>query len=556
MTNVLIIFGGVALLLFGVRYLRNGLDRLFGPRLGKWLQKLASLRGWSFLGGLMVSILAPSSTTMSLLAVQTMQSGNLLARQMLAIMLGANVGLTIMVLLISLRLEQFAPVLILFGVLLYEVGRGGRNRGLGQVLLAIGFLFLGIDIMRRAAEAAVSAGAMGDWQVLLDVLPRHAFLLATVAAGMAMLLQSSTATIGLVIGLGSEAVSFRTAVPVVVGANIGLAVTTLLVGWRLCEPRRLALANLLLKGGVGLATLVFHQLLADYMPVPSGPGEFALAVAGLHTGFNVVVAAVGLPLVGPVTRLMERIVPPPPGGPMDPYGTRYISPGPIGGVALAMGQSLREIANVSEIVRAMLRDIWTAMRNNDERLAHSVSDRDDRVDALDAEIKRFLTRLAMEETAEYDADEQMRQLRYLTELETVGDIIDKNIADLVLKKIRIGAEFSPEGAAELEDFYRKVTENVVIAETLFTTRDRALAQQLLRHKKRIDEYERELRDRHFARLNAGLAQAHETSAIHLDLLTHLKRINSCASHVAYPILQDSHAASGSGTAATPPAAAA
>ena len=186
----------------------------------------------------------------------------------------------------------------------------------------------------------------------------------------------------------------------------------------------------------------------------------------------------------------------------------------------------------------MLRDAWTALKTNNERLARDVAERDDQVDLLDTEVKRFLTRLAREEEGEYDPEEQMRQLRYLAELETIGDIIDKNISELVLKKIRLGAEFSGEGAQELEDFYTKVAENIEIAETAYATRDRDLARQLLRHKERIDHYERELRDRHFARLNAGLAEAHETSAIHLDLLTHLQRINSCVSHGAYAILQD------------------
>ena len=144
----------------------------------------------------------------------------------------------------------------------------------------------------------------------------------------------------------------------------------------------------------------------------------------------------------------------------------------------------------------------------------------------------------------------MRQLRYLAELETIGDIVDKNLSELVLKKIRLGTQFSKDGRAELEDFFRKVAENVVIAETAFTTRDQTIAQQLLRHKERIDQCERELRDRHFARLNEGLVESHETSAIHLDLLTHLKRINSHVTHVGYAILQDTQskhtAASGAG----------
>lgn len=552
---LLTIFGGVALVVFGVRYLRKGLDRLFGPRLGPWMQRIAARRGLSFLAGIGVSVLAPSSTTMSLLAVQTVQAGHLTARQTLSIVLGANIGLTIMVVLISFRLEQFAPVVLLLGVALFQFTGGTRSRGVGQVLLGIGFIFLAIDIMRRAAAVAQVAwdeSASGSWAIInFENLQHHPLLLCIFGAIMAMLLQSSTATIGLVIGLGAaEAISFRLAVPFVLGANVGLAVTTLLVGWRSIEPRRLALANLLLKAGVALLGLLVVGIIGARLPEP-GPAAFGIAIAALHTGYNVVVAAIGLPTVGAVTTLMERLVPAPPQRPGTAFGPRYIVGGPLGGTALAMGQSMREITHVSEIIRGMLAEMWLALRTGNEKLARDVAMRDDRVDQLDTDIKRFLTRLAKADEGDFDADEQMRQLRYLTELETIGDIIDKNISELVLKKIRLGAEFSQDGGAELEDFYKKVSENIVIAETAFTTQDRTLAQQLIRHKQRIDQFERELRDRHFARLNTGLVESYETSAIHLDLLTHLKRINSCVTHAAYAILQDvqpqeSRGASGGG----------
>ncbi len=144
--NILSIFGGVALLVFGVRYLRKGLDRLFGQRLGTWMQRLASKRGWTFIAGLAVSLVAPSSTTISLLAVQTVRAGHMTARQMLSSMLGANIGLTVMVLLIAFRLEQSAPILILLGVALFQFTQSPRSQGIGQVLLALGFIFLGIRI--------------------------------------------------------------------------------------------------------------------------------------------------------------------------------------------------------------------------------------------------------------------------------------------------------------------------------------------------------------------------------------------------------------------------
>ncbi len=551
---LLTILGGVALLIFGVRYLRKGLDRLFGPRLGTWMQRLASHRGWSFLAGIVVSVLAPSSTTMSLLAVHTVQSGHMTARQMLTIVLGANIGLTIMVLLIALNLEQFAPIIILFGVALFQFTNSNRSRGIGQVLLSIGFIFLAIGIMKQAASFApnVDEADAGVWGIInFEALQQHVLLLAVLAALMAMALQSSTATIGLVMALGAAdattggsgagvLVTFKVAISVVLGANVGLAVTTLLVAWPRREPRRLGLANLLLKSAVAGLGLLLLILLAPVIPEPSTATSFSLAIAAVHTGYNLVVAAIGLPLVGSVTDLMVRLVPTPPPRPGSEFGPKYIGEGPIGGVALALGQSLREVTHISEIIRSMLRDAWMALKTGNENLAREVSVRDDKVDLLDTEVKRFLTRLANEEVGEEDTDEQMRQLRYLTELETIGDIIDKNICDLILKKIRLRTEFSKEGSDELDDFYHKVAENIVIAETAFTTRDRDVAQQLLRHKQRIDQYERELRDRHFARLNAGLAESLETSALHLDLLTHLKRINSCVSHVAYAILQDTH----------------
>ncbi len=131
----------------------------------------------------------------------------------------------------------------------------------------------------------------------------------------------------------------------------------------------------------------------------------------------------------------------------------------------------------------------------------------------------------------------MAQLRYTNELETIGDIIDRNLAELVVKRAQTDIWFSDAGWAELDGFYKKVAENLLIAETAFATRDHLLAQRLLRHKQALGEEERRLRDRHFTRLRQGQTQSHESSAVHLDILTHLKRINSCVTHVAYAIVQ-------------------
>ena len=535
----IIVAGGVSLILFGARYLRKGLDQLFGPRLGPWIQRLTDNRIRAFFAGFGASFLAPSSTTMSLLAVQSVQAGHLTLRPALAMMLGADIGLTAMVLLIAFRIDQFWAVLALIGVLLFQFGRPTRARAFGQVLLGLGFILLGIQVIKARA---VMLGTAPDSDVvkLMEMAADHPFVLALLAAVLAVLLQSSTATIALVIGLASAQTNeldvLSVALPVVAGANVGIGVTTLLFSWAQTESKQVAVGNLIAKLITAAMYLLVIQTIAKGLD--RLPGEATNHIAYAHCGFNVAMALIFMPALGPLARAVSTLVAVPAESQRELYGPRYISASPTEGWALALGQSTREIMRVAEIVRGMLQDLWQAVRTDDEALALSVSRRDDQVDLLDGEIKQYLARLSRLEGGQDESTEQMRQLGYLNELENIGDIVDKNLSELAIKKIRKRIQFSEQGWSELQNFYQRVAENMLIAETAFNRRDPELAKQLIRHKQRIDQDERDLRDRHFARLNAGLAQTHESSAIHLDILTHLKRVNSCVTHVAYAIADD------------------
>jgi phosphate:Na+ symporter len=190
----------------------------------------------------------------------------------------------------------------------------------------------------------------------------------------------------------------------------------------------------------------------------------------------------------------------------------------------------------AEIVRSMLGDLWRALKTNDEGLVREISERDNHVDLLDAEIKKFLAKLSAQQLDEGEVQEQMRQLRYLAELESIGDIIDKNLCRLVMKKIKLNVQFQGDAWRELDEFDKMVLENMLLADTAFQTRDRELAEKLLRHKDHIDLQIRQLRDAHFVRFQADTEAQYEASAIQLDLLTNLKRINSHVSHVAFAVI--------------------
>ena len=537
MLQALTIAGGVAFILFGARFLRKGLDRLLGNRLPAFMRRLAQTRLRAFLAGLGVAVVAPSSTTVSVLAVQTVHDGHLPPRRVLPVMLGANVGLTVIVTLIALRLDALAPVLVLLGVLLFQFNRHDRTRGIGQIILSVGFIFTGMNTIGSAASALAHNA---DLLQLLDIAARYPALLAALAAILAVVLQSSTATIGLAIGFGGVSLGrvepFALALPVVIGANVGVGLTLLMVGWSRLDSRRLAWANLFHKLAIAAPAVLTLPL---WLPAFTRLNLLtSQAIAAAHLGFNLLMAAVFLPLVGPVFRLVCRLTPPPPAAATPPpFGPIYIDNHHIDGVALALGQARQEVVRVSAIVRSMLDDLWLALLRRDPDLARSVQDRDDRVDLLDRQIKRFLTRVVGEDADGDASHDVMSQLRYLNELETIGDVIDRNLAEIVVKRARFDVWFSDPGWAELDGFYRKVAENLLIAETAFNTRNPLLAQQLLRHKQSLSEEEHRLRDAHFNRLRLGQTQSHESSALHLDILTHLKRINSCVTHVAYAIVQ-------------------
>ncbi|HVX86514.1 MAG TPA: Na/Pi cotransporter family protein [Phycisphaerae bacterium] len=539
MFTALLIAGGVALLVFATRFLREGLDRLFGARLAAWLQRTAKSPIRSFFAGLGVASLTPSSTTMSMLAVDAVQAGHVTTRQMVVIMLGADIGITITVQLIALSFDAYAPIIILAGVLLGMFASSRRTRGLGQVITALGLLFMGMHVIK---EAVTGTAPNHDFLTLLEMARHYPVGLACLAAILAIVLQSSTATIGLVISIAAAnaashpglQMDLPLALPVVLGANIGVGITTLIVGFARVESRRLGAVNLFAK--TITASIVLGLLPQIIALLDNSPGTVVNHTANAHTGFNILKALLIFPFIGPLCVLVERLIPASPAGQKPAFGPRYIQNGPFDGATLAMAQSAREIMYAADIVRSMLEDLWRALKTNDEKLVRQISERDNQVDMLDAEVKKFLSRLS---GAPMDADEtqeQLRQLRYLAELESIGDIIDKNLCRLVLKKINLGIDFPADAWRELDDFDKKVLENMLLADTAFQTRDRDLAEKLLRHKDHIDLQIRQLRDAHFVALPGQTDIDYESGAIQLDLLTNLKRINSHVSHVAFAVI--------------------
>lgn len=531
MLGLLHVAGGVALLIFGFRFLRKGLDRVFGERLSTWLGRLTGNRLKGAAVGAGVSVLAPSSTTLSLLSVSLVRSGRLTMRQAMAVMLGAGVGLTLTVHLIAIDVLEHAPILVLFGVVLFQGLRSSGPRGLGQVLIGLGVIFMGVAVIRDAtAPVAESA----DLQTLLGVLGRYPWLLATLGVGLAVLLQSSTATIALVLGLSmtsADVVTWSIALPVIVGANIGISVSTAIAGWSAVESKRMGLGLVALRALMGAAVLIAWKFVMDrWGAEPVG----AVALATGHTAFNVVAMVGGLIGLGIAERVLTRLIRESPES-AEEVAFEQIDERWAREPQIALAQSSRQVSNVAHLVVQMLRDFWRALEKSDEHLCYSIRERDDAVDRQHKRIKHFLTRQLAEDLTDEQAGQRVLLLRYVDDLETIGDVVDRSLVDLVLKRVRLGVRFSNEGMEELRSYCETVIGLLEVANAAFLTRSPEQAHRVLELKSEIRDRELHLREAHFARLQAGTPGSVETTDLHLEVLAMLKHIAHVAASVAYMV---------------------
>jgi phosphate:Na+ symporter len=259
-------------------------------------------------------------------------------------------------------------------------------------------------------------------------------------------------------------------------------------------------------------------------------------IANAHTVFNVLLAFLVLPFVSWGAALVRWIVPEPLAGSTSKVQVQYLDEQALETPSLAFAQATREILRMAEMVQRMLANVMMVFETNDRDLVDVISERDDDVDYLEHHIKLFLTKLSRSALTDEQAARELELIAFTSDLETIGDIADIDLMHLAKKKIRKGLEFSKDGTEEIWGFHASVRENLELSIAAFTSGDVELARKLLRHKVKIAEMAQDLTEAHIQRLHQGLRQSIETSSIHLDLLSNLKRINSQLSNIAHPIL--------------------
>lgn len=525
--------GYVALLLWGMHMVHSGVVRAFGGSLRQFLASGLKYRWKAFLAGVGITALLQSSTATALMTTSFIAAGFVSLVPALAVTLGANVGTTLIVQVLTFDVSAISPVLILLGVIAFKKGAKTRTRDIGRVGIGVGLILLALHLIVATIEPVEKAAALRELFALLSGDP---ILDMAIAATLTWAAYSSVAVVLLVMTLAGQHILAPTAaLAMVLGANLGNVIPQYLAASSNIDAKRLALGNLIVRGfGCAAAALLLPWLAQGLALMEHNPSR---QVADFHLLFNLVLATLFIGLLDPLARLCIRLLPAPEvaAGPGSP---RYIGQAPPSSSTVALADAARETLRMVDIVESMLRMFHEALRSDDRKLLVRLAEVDDTLDDLHAAVKHHLTVVSRNENlSEVDAKRCADILSFTVNLEHIGDILDKSLRELAIKKIKLRLSFSPEGAEEIAAMHQCLLDDLKLATSVFMIGDQQSARTLIAEKERMRELEQAAMHNHFRRLREGRPQSIETSALHIDIARDLKRIATHIASVAYPILE-------------------
>jgi phosphate:Na+ symporter len=407
----------------------------------------------------------------------------------------------------------------------------------GRVLIGLGLMLLALQLVVEATEPLFSAPAV---RALLASLNSDVLLEITIGAALAIVAYSSLAVVLLVAAMASSnVVPLDVALGLVLGANLGSGLLAVLTTAKSAVPvRQVTVGNLLFKAlGVAIVAPFVGLWLRYVQPqVPNATHGVVL----FHLAFNVVISLGFIGLTQWVATLVTRMLPVPQ-QPATSTRPHHLDPSALSTPSLAISNAAREALHQADIVETMLIGTLDVIRHNDLRLSQELRQLDDTVDELYSAIKYYMTRISREALGEEESRRWTDIISFTINMEQIGDIIERVIIDIEDKKIKPQRNFSAAGMAEIVELHGRLVANLRLSMSVFLNGNVRDAQKLLQEKARFRDLERAYATTHLDRLSDRTTLSIETSSLHIDLISDLKRINSHICSIAYPILESAGA---------------
>ncbi len=537
MTHLLNLLAAISLLVWGTYLVRTGILRVLGASLRNVLAKSVSNRLTAVSSGLAVTALVQSSTATALIVSSFVGQGLMSLASALTVMLGADLGTSLMTVVFSRDLSWLSPLFIFVGVVLFISRQATTVGRVGRILIGLGLMLLALSLVSASAGVLTKAPAV---KALLGTLSSDVLLEITVGAVLAVMCYSSLAVVLLTATLATtNVVPIDVALGLVLGANLGsglLAVLTTLSAN--VQTRQVPLGNLLFKIiGVTLASPLIGIWLRYMQEIVNDPTTLVVL---FHLSLNTLICLVFVGLTDVVAGWVRKLLP-------EPQRTtvagrqRHLDASALATPSLAISCAVREAMHQADVVESMLTGMFRVIRQNDRKLSEELRKMDDVVDELYSDIKYYLTKISREALSDEEGRRWTDIISFTINMEQIGDIIERVLLDIEDKKIDKGREFSDAGLAEISDLHTRLVDNLRLGMSVFLHGNVRDAQKLLEEKTRFRELEHEYAATHLGRLAVKTMQSIETSSLHLDLISDLKRINSHICSIAYPILDSAGA---------------
>ena len=527
--NILLgLFSGLALFLFGMEFMGDGLENAAGSRLKSFFDKAITNPLKGALVGTIVTAIIQSSSATTVMVVGFVNAGLMSLYQAVGVIMGANIGTTITGQLITFKIDDYIPLFIIIGAALILFMKQEKRKEIGKIIFGFGLLFMGLSQMKDAMSPIAQTTFFQD---LILTLEGNMFLGILVGAAMTAVVQSSSASTAILLSLAATgAISLQVAIPILFGNNIGTCVTALLSSLNANKVAKKAAFIHLSFNLIG--TLIFLPLINILSQVVMYMGgDIDKQIANAHTIFNIVNAIILLPFAGVFVKLANLALKDKEGEKptINRLDRRFLET-----PAIAFEQAFQESLTMYDLAKENLTLSTNALIDGKVTNLKKIFKNESEINRLERELSTFLVSISSHDITEVDTNRIASMIKIISDIERIGDH-SKNIAELAEEVSTSKLTFTSDALEELRLMYNYTIESINSSYASYKNNNRQKANDTMIFEENIDRLEELLRDKHIQRLSQNKCNAH-SGAVFLDAISNFERIGDHSINIAEYVL--------------------
>ncbi len=532
MVGILQVLGGLALLMFGIRMLSAGMEKLAGEQIQKWLDRVTNRRFKSAIFGAISTALLQSSGLLMVTMIGLINANLLTVEQSIGVMLGQEIGTTITAQIVALKIGDYRLILVILGYIFLEFFPKRDWKKYGEILMGLGIVFVGLNIMSLALDSLVEVSWVAK---ILAAMGQYPMIGVAVGFLMTFLTHSSAAVTSMAVAMGiSQVITLEGAIGIILGANIGSCATGFFASLPLSRPARQASMAQILINLFGVVLLIpfipqFANLVKQTSP------DLPRQIANAHTIFNVMVSAILFPFVHQIAQVAAWIVPASPSDEKIKV-TAYIDEMQYSVPAVALNEAARELVRLGEITASMLKDSCLALIEKNRGFAERVLTLEDQlVDPVSKELGNFINVLMREDLSQVQQRRCFQVKALIIDIERVGDMAE-DIAQYAIERLDNDVTFSQQATTDLDQLWNHAFNTYTLAIQAFQEGNQEQARQVCVLESEFDHLYWKTRQSHIERLEAGVCNP-EANVIFTETLRNLERISDHADNLGVSVMR-------------------